>query len=612
YNGTIYISSGDGFLYAFAPRGGNGTKPSETIASPANGSQVANPDGSFTITGSSTDGSSVKAVEVAIQSGGATGPWYNAATNTWGLAPFRNTATLASPGASSTAWTYSVPLPASGGAYEVFANTVNGANIVDKGSVAYFTVSPSMNEPTVHVSTTDTPPGSTFSGTGNAFKPGETVTFTLLGNTVATATVGTKGNVPKTAIQMPSTATFGSTALTLTGNTSGKSASAIVFVTNEWTQYGYSALRTAQEPNDEVIAHTIFAGASILNPYWIYSSGAAINTSPAVVNGIAYFGNDSGTLSAVRTATGSPVWTYRIPSGAPIRSSPAVDSTGQIIFGANDGNLYVLNSSGQAATTVALGGSLGAPAYANGTIVVASNSGAVYSLSDPGWTTNWSANAGSAVTSAAAYDAKAGVVIVGTSNGNVIAYNSGTGAVRWTAATGGTINGLAISAAASHVYVGSSDGYVYAYTENTGSLLWKLAGDGHPVTAVDTNGNGPAFGTAGGTLYDVTASGSVYFQRSYGPGSIAGLAGAGTDEFGSVTNGNLELLRTNDGGWHFATGSTFGPGVSPVILDAMIYAGLQNGDFYAFTPLGYTPPPQTTVQLGSVVVRVNGSCSPVQ
>jgi outer membrane protein assembly factor BamB len=609
YNGTIYLTSADGFLYAFAPGGGNGATPTETITSPSNGSTVANPDGSLTITGTATDATSVSSVEVAVQSGGASGPWYDATAKTWNSAPIRNEAALSSPGAASTTWSFSLPVPPSGDNFEVFAFAANGSHLSDKGGVAYFTVAKSKDEPTAHTSSYDVSPGGTFTATGSAFKPDENVTFTLFGNVVATVTADTTGNVPITKIQIPSTASFGPTSLMLTGQTSGKSVSTTLFISNEWTQYGYSPLRTAMEPNDYVIAHTIFAGASILNVDWKYTTSAAINTSPAIVHGIAYFGNDAGVVNAVRTAAGSPVWSYTIPSGAAIRSSPAVDQHGQVIFGANDGKLYLLNSNGQLVASTTLGGNLGAPASAAGSIVIASSTGMVYSLSDPALTQNWSANAGAAVSAPPVYDGQAGLVLVGNGNGLITAYSASTGAIKWTATATQAVTALAVGG--KQLFAASADGYVYAFDAGSGALNWKITGDGSSVTALDVNGGGPAFATAKGNMYDVRATGKIYYSRFYTASPIMGLAGAGTDEFGATQGGDLEMLRTNDGGWHWQSGAQFG--VGPVILDGMLFAGSQDGTLYAFTPEGYTPPPQASIQVGTALVTVDGTgCTPAQ
>lgn len=608
YNGTIYEVSSDGFLYAFSPGGGNGARPQSSIAAPSNESIVVNPNGTLTVSGSAADGSSVTGVQVAIQSGGASGDWYDAAKSSWNAGPITNAATLASPGSSSTNWSFSFPVPAAGGSFQVSSMADNGSNLVGKASAVSFTVSPSKNEPTLHTSASYVAPSAAFTATGNAFKPGEKVTFSLLGNTVATATAGATGNVPQTVIQVPSGAPFGPATLTATGASSRKSSSTTIYITNEWTQYGYSALRGGNEPNDDVIAHTIDVGKNtILGMSWAYNSGAPINTEPAIVNGTAYFGNDAGVLSAVNIQAGSPMWTFTIPSGAPIRSSPAIDATGQIIFGANDGNVYVLNSSGALEKTVAVGGNLGSPAYANGNIVIASSGGEVYSIADPSWTANWSTNSGGAIAAAPIYDAKAGVVIVGTTGGSVVAYNSASGTVRWTGTTGGAINSIAANNG--NVYVGSADGNLYAFQESTGNEEFKFA-TASSVNAVNIGGAGNiAFGTSAGTVYQTKPGGAMLFAQvgKYGNTPIVGLSSANANAFGTTAGGLIGVTREVGtealNPWTYRTQGSLG--APPAVLNGTVYVGAGDGNLYAFTPNGATP--MSTIRAGGAVVTINST-----
>jgi len=592
--GTIYITSADGFLYAFAEGGSNATPPSSTVTSPASNTTVSNPDGNLTVSGSSSDASSVSSVEIAVQANGASGSWYDAATGTWNSAPVRNLATLGTPGGTSTTWSFSFPVAAQGGTYKVFANTVNSTNIVDRGAASSFTVSPSNSEPTLHTSTLYVAPGQTFTATGNAFKPGETVTFSLFGTNVATATVGKTGNVPQTKIQVSSTAAFGPTSLTATGNTSGKTSTTGIYVSNDWGQYGYGSLRNQWEPYDPVITDTIDVGINtILYESWMYQSGAAINTEPSVVNEVAFVGNDAGTMTAINTASGSPKWTYQVPSGAKIRSSAVIDPNGNVIFGADDGNLYVLNSSGGSVTTLPLGGNVGSPAYDNGNIVVASDSGNVYSYADGTWTNNWSASTGAAVHSTPAYDALNGVVVVGNDSGTVTAFDSGVGTVRWTATTAGAIDNAPVISNGS-VYVGSSNGTLYAYKELTGALEWTYKADSAIQGALDVGGGGFInFGTASGKIYSIKPGGTAEFVKAaiYGNSAITGISGVTKTQFVANASGLVAAMRVSGkeswNAWSYQTGGTVSQ--PPAILNGTVYVGSSDGNLYAFTPNGATP-----------------------
>jgi outer membrane protein assembly factor BamB len=123
-NGHVYIASSDGFLYAFAPGGAIGPKPNTTIASPTDGSTVAN-TGTINITGTATDNTSVSAVNVAVKDKNS-GQWWNAATKTWSKSYQEAQASLTSPGAASTNWSSSFVAPTDGGQYLIQASAVDG------------------------------------------------------------------------------------------------------------------------------------------------------------------------------------------------------------------------------------------------------------------------------------------------------------------------------------------------------------------------------------------------------------------------------------------------------------------------------------------------------
>ena len=96
-NGNFYVASGAGFLYDFAVGGSNSGAPTTTVTSPRTGSSVANPNGDLTISGTAS-GAPIAGVNVAVQSGGPAGPWWDAATSSWVTGFFDNPATVAHPG----------------------------------------------------------------------------------------------------------------------------------------------------------------------------------------------------------------------------------------------------------------------------------------------------------------------------------------------------------------------------------------------------------------------------------------------------------------------------------------------------------------------------------
>jgi outer membrane protein assembly factor BamB len=146
--GRVYIASSDSFLYAFGLGGGTLSAPPETtLTSPVNNATLANPNGSLQLSGGATDDVSVQKVYVAVKDKNST-KWWDASTSTWSAVFQQNPAVLAAPGAASTGWTFSVPIPPAGGVYFAQADAVDGDGQSDV-SVAKvnFTVSSTGNPP---------------------------------------------------------------------------------------------------------------------------------------------------------------------------------------------------------------------------------------------------------------------------------------------------------------------------------------------------------------------------------------------------------------------------------------------------------------------------------
>jgi outer membrane protein assembly factor BamB len=153
---------------------------------------------------------------------------------------------------------------------------------------------------------------------------------------------------------------------------------------------------------------------------WRFKTGDSISSSPAVVNGVVYFGSEDGYLYAVNADTDTGEIKWRFKTGDSISSSPAVVN-GVVYVGSLDGYLYAVNA-------------------------------------DTG-EMEWRFNTGNFVRSSPAV--VNGVVYVGSYNHYLYAVNADTGKMEWRFKTGSSIysspvvvNGV--------VYVGSDDGYLYA------------------------------------------------------------------------------------------------------------------------------------------------------
>ncbi len=74
---------------------------------------------------------------------------------------------------------------------------------------------------------------------------------------------------------------------------------------------------------------------------WVFSTGAPIHSSPAVANGVVYFGSQDYKLYALDAESGAKRWEYK--TGSWVESSPTIAS-GIVYFGSNDGQLYALDA----------------------------------------------------------------------------------------------------------------------------------------------------------------------------------------------------------------------------------------------------------------------------
>ena len=259
--GNLFFISGDGFLYDLTAGGNKLQAPRTAVTTPASQSTIPNPGGSVALAGTATGTTAdpVAAVTVAIQSGGSNGLWWDSATSTWTASPYPNPATLATPGAATSTWTAAFPVTVQGGSFEAFASAVNPGGAADI-SGSQTAASPARSTFTVLRSPSATPqlsvagmyvaPLGSVAVSGSGFKASEKVAISIAGATIATATATAAGKLKSTPVTIPSKAVFGPQALVATGETSGATASAQIYVTNSANQFGQSATHPSSDPND--------------------------------------------------------------------------------------------------------------------------------------------------------------------------------------------------------------------------------------------------------------------------------------------------------------------------------------------------------------------------
>src|SRR5262249_32468923 len=137
---------------------------------------------------------------------------------------------------------------------------------------------------------------------------------------VGSATTNGAGAFGPTSITVPSSAPPGRHRIVATGETSGLTAQAIFTIRVDWPQFRFSPDHTRTNPFENVLGPTTVGG---LVQRWSVATGGDVISSPAVVNGVAYFGSNDLNVYAVNTRTATVLWTF--PTfGVDLHSSPAV------------------------------------------------------------------------------------------------------------------------------------------------------------------------------------------------------------------------------------------------------------------------------------------------
>jgi outer membrane protein assembly factor BamB len=259
---------------------------------------------------------------------------------------------------------------------------------------------------------------------------------------------------------------------------------------------------------------------------WSYSPQTVVSSAPAVSNGVVYIACDGGVLYALNAKTGAKLWSYSTGTSKFVSSAPTV-ADGVVYFGSGDtmssgGAVYALKAAtGALLWSYATGGAIhsSSPAVANGAVFIGSEDGKVYALNAGTGVKLWSYTTGNPVFSSPAV--ANGVVYVGSFDKNVYALNASTGVKLWSYTTGNQV--LSSPAVANGVvYVGSYDGNVYALNATTGASLWSFT-TGDFVLSSPAVANGVVYiGSEDDNIYALNASTGVKLWNFIAFGTVNG------------------------------------------------------------------------------------------
>ena len=161
--------------------------------------------------------------------------------------------------------------------------------------------------------------------------------------------------------------------------------------------------------------------------------------------------------------------------------------------------------------------------YDNGQIVVASRGGELSGF-DRNGARNWSLNVGDQITGGVALDALSQTAIVSTKSGQVMAFDSLTGAKRWQQQLSGTVLSPALISN-NRVIVAANDGFLQGLSLQSGQPIWQFATQVPDISVRGTakptllDSKTALFATADGRLHAITVdNGLPVWSRRVGVG----------------------------------------------------------------------------------------------
>jgi len=346
---------------------------------------------------------------------------------------------------------------------------------------------------------------------------------------------------------------------------------------------------------------------------WKFDAHGNVSSSPAISAGVVYVVSLDGNLYAIDATSGDQKWAFAtkgekrhtaagINCTAPATelmpdpwdlflSSPAV-ADGIVYFGSGDNFVYAIDAAtGVLRWKFETGGVVHAsPAIADGRVYIGSFDAYFYALDAASGNVRWKFKTGSddrahlmtgIPGSAAVSD---GVVYFGSRDANVYALKAKTGELQWKYANNGSWVVSSPAVVDGRIYFTTSDSLKFiALDAATGAEVFSLPTNIYAFSSPAIAGDHAFFGTFDGKLHDVDLEKRRYAAEFAVPGFAQNgpryLDADGKLKSAEVWTGEtlddaIVNLRTKI----FSMGSILS---SPVIHDGVVYVGSTDGKLYA-------------------------------
>ena len=279
----------------------------------------------------------------------------------------------------------------------------------------------------------------------------------------------------------------------------------------QWRLYGATPARTQ--------AQTSIRLRPPFRVVWAKPAGGLIEFPAVVDHGVAYIGNQEGTISAFAMSNGTLLWRRPTPH-TELAASPAVVGPIVVVHGM-DGNVWVRSrTNGSVLWRFSAGSPIeSSPVVRNGVDYFGTWGGNVYALDLRRHKLRWVYRSGYKITSSASFGP--GTMYIGDYGGRLLALAPATGHLRWTASVNGRIYGTP-AYSDGRVFVPSSDGRSLTAFSSRGRRLWSIGTGAYVYSSPAVWGDRVFFGSYNGVLYAVSARNGAVLWRFGTGGAISG------------------------------------------------------------------------------------------
>lgn len=320
---------------------------------------------------------------------------------------------------------------------------------------------------------------------------------------------------------------------------------------------------------------------------WQFTTGAAVNSSPAVYGGKVFVGSNDGKFYAIDERTGEVAWSYE--TGGEILSAPAVDR-GTVYFGSKDGKVYAIEAStGKLKWSYDTGEAImTSPLVAEGQVFIASDDLHFYALDARTGAKNWRFKLTgyekySGIFSSPVY--YKGAVYIAGKNGLIYSMSAKSGGRNWQRRTFAAVYGSPTINDGVY-YIATYGRKLFAYDAESGKVIWRkaLGPDEYAYSSPVIEGSRIYLALKNGRV-------KIFNKRNGADVSVISLPG-GISSTPAVTNAGYIFVGCDDGNlyaldtiartvaWKYKTGGEVHS--SPAVTADAVYVGSKDGSVYAF------------------------------